>query len=393
MAQDLAYVIITPYTIQKSRTGAVLSRLFGRLSARLVATQMVTLTRDMAERFAQSLRTADNPEHERHRELIRQYIRESMSPTPSGRKQRTLMLVFCGENARHELEQVTGSITISADSGETIRNAYGDLVRNPDGSVRYFEPAVLTSDPHYPAHDDLLMWCDYLKTQPALLENVCCYQHPEKVEQTLVLIKPDAWRERSARPGAIVDMFSRTGLRIIGCKLTRISVNQALQFYGPVKEALRRKLAPKIGIRAKEVLEQAFELKLPESVTEALAREVGIPYAHDQFDRIVEFMTGRRSADCPPNDYDGPGTVQCLALVYEGEEAVRKIRDVLGPTDPNEAPSGTVRSEFGSDVMVNTAHASDSAENAQHEMSIMELRTSNFVPLVEKAIKECRNNG
>ncbi|MEJ0088931.1 MAG: nucleoside-diphosphate kinase [Limisphaerales bacterium] len=55
-----------------------------------------------------------------------------------------------------------------------------------------------------------------------------------------------------------------------------------------------------------------------------------------------------------------PGTQKCIALVYEGVGAVNKIRDVLGPTDPSKAPPGSIRREFGSTIMVNAAHASDS---------------------------------
>ena len=56
-------------------------------------------------------------------------------------------------------------------------------------------------------------------------------------ERTLVIIKPDNWRHPSSRPGNIIDMLSRTGLRIVGCKVHRMSVNDALEFYGPVQGA------------------------------------------------------------------------------------------------------------------------------------------------------------
>ncbi|MCF7853511.1 MAG: nucleoside-diphosphate kinase [Candidatus Pacebacteria bacterium] len=390
MAREVAYVLITPYTIRKSRTGAILSRLFGRMSACLVATQMVGLTHAMAKRFASTVRKGTDDQDEMYRQLIRSYITENMTPEHDGYPHRSLLLVFCGENAREELASVTGRITISADSGETIRNAYGDLVWNPDGTVRYFEPAVLTCEPDEPAENDLNMWMDFLADQPALLENVCQYNHPERVQQTLVLIKPDSWQQRSARPGAMIDMFSRTGLRIIGCKLCRISVAQGLQFYGPVQGVLQKKLAPTIGKKARKIVEETFSLALPASLDDTLAREVGIPYADDQFERIIEFMTGRRPSSCSENHYDEPGTVMCLALVYEGEDAVHKIRDVLGPTDPTKAPHGTIRREFGSDIMVNAAHASDSPDNAQREMSILKLRESNFADLVNQALQECK---
>ena len=87
--------------------------------------------------------------------------------------------------------------------------------------------------------------------------------------------------------------------------------------------------------------------------------------------------------DCPPEELDKPGTEKCIALVYEGVDAVRKIREVLGPTDPKKAPPGSIRREFGRDVMVNAAHASDSVENAEREMRIINIEENNFRKVVE----------
>ena len=53
-----------------------------------------------------------------------------------------------------------------------------------------------------------------------------------------------------------------------------------------------------------------------------------------------------------------------MAIVYQGVDAVRKIREVLGPTDPRKAQAGTIRKEFGQTIMINAAHASDAKENA-----------------------------
>ncbi len=58
------------------------------------------------------------------------------------------------------------------------------------------------------------------------------------VQKTLVLIKPDNFRFPNARPGGVIDLFSRTGLYIIGFKVHRMSVAQAEEFYGPVLEVL-----------------------------------------------------------------------------------------------------------------------------------------------------------
>ena len=64
--------------------------------------------------------------------------------------------------------------------------------------------------------------------------------------------------------------------------------------------------------------------------------------------------------------------------------AVAKIRDVLGPTDPSKAPPGSIRREFGSTIMVNAAHASDSPENAKREMGIINVGENNFRQIIEE---------
>ncbi|MBN2451726.1 MAG: nucleoside-diphosphate kinase [Lentisphaeria bacterium] len=390
MAEELTYVVVTPYMIRKSRTGAILARLLGRTSAELIATQVFALTRAMAEAYADvvmSQQRADAGES-CGRHVIRDYILQNFGPDSDGRRHRMLLLVFRGQNAFSDVAAVAGHIHISSASGETIRDTYGDLVRNEDGSIRYFEPAVLIPDCTRTAVRDLRFWMGLAEKHEALHERVCIYAEPEAVEKTLVVIKPDSWRERSSRPGAVIDMFSRTGLRIIAMKVCRMTVRQGLEFYGSVRDVLRRKLAPGIGCRAREVLEREFGLALPARLAECLSEGVGIPYAERQFDRIIEFMTGHAMGGVAEGSMDADGRVKCLALVYEGEHAVAKIREVLGPTDPTQAPGGTVRREFGADVMVNTAHASDSPASAEREIAILRLGESNLAPVVARAMRE-----
>jgi nucleoside diphosphate kinase len=64
-------------------------------------------------------------------------------------------------------------------------------------------------------------------------------------------------------------------------------------------------------------------------------------------------------------------------------DAVRKTREVLGPTDPAKAPPGSIRGEFGQTMMINAAHASDSPENAEREMAIIQVSDNNFKTLVD----------
>src|SRR4029077_2014979 len=111
---------------------------------------------------------------------------------------------------------------------------------------------------------------------------------------------------------------------------------------------------------------------------------LGALFGDNQFENIVRFMSGRAPSECSLGEAEKPGTEKCIALVYEGVEAVRKIRDVLGPTDPSKAPPGSIRREFGQTIMVNAAHASDSEENAKREMGIINIGENNFRQMIEQ---------
>jgi nucleoside diphosphate kinase len=270
-------------------------------------------------------------------------------------------------------------------SGETIRDTYADLIfsRDKPSEVSYFEPAVLTPRNQTAADIDLRLFAKFLEGAENIVQNLS-YPDPSRIEKTLVIIKPDNWTRNSSRPGTIIDMFSRTGLRIVGIKVHRFTLAQALEFYGPVEAVLREKLSPGFGRRAREILEKEFGLSLGGDIEKALTEHVGVECAKDQFHRIVEFMSGKRPGQCPPEDFEKPGAVKCMILIYEGENAVKKIRDVLGPTDPLKAPDGTVRREFGKDVMVNTAHASDSPESFERERRIVRINENSLVSIIHE---------
>jgi len=86
---------------------------------------------------------------------------------------------------------------------------------------------------------------------------------------------------------------------------------------------------------------------------------------------------------------DGCVTIDSARL--EGVDAVGKIRDVLGPTDPSKAPPGSIRREFGQTIMVNAAHASDSEENARREMKIIRVGENAFRRVIENFYGNCWN--
>jgi nucleoside-diphosphate kinase len=121
------------------------------------------------------------------------------------------------------------------------------------------------------------------------------------------MIKPDATKRNLT--GAVNKMLEDAGLRIIAQKRVQLTLAQAEGFYAVHKER---------------------------------------PF----FGELCEFMSS------------GPVVVQVL----EGEDAVKKNRDVMGATNPAEAAEGTIRKAFAESIGENSVHGSDSAENAAIEI-------------------------
>jgi nucleoside diphosphate kinase len=385
MSQQLAYVIITPYSLFKSRTGGILSRLITRTGLDLAAARMFAPSDELVKQYSQAIISQNDPQDRRVQELIHNYILQNLSPDPkTGRRRRVMMLLFKGEDAVRKTRSVIGHISSDRRGGETIRDTYGDLIIDENNQVRYFEPAVLAPPTIDEAETKLKLWTKYSDTDGGVVDNVIGYQSSEKPQRTLVLIKPENFRFPSGRPGNVIDFFSRTGLFIVGIKLHRMSVAQALEFYGPVREVLRTKLKDMVGNKAKAIIEKDFGFTLSAGKEQQLGEILGPEFGDNQFDNIVRFMSGHAPSDIPQADWTKPGTERCIALVYEGVEAVRKIRDVLGPTDPSKAPPGSIRREFGQTIMVNAAHASDSEDNAKREMGIVNVSENNFRHVVEE---------
>jgi nucleoside diphosphate kinase len=294
------------------------------------------------------------------------------------------MLLFQGDDAVRKTRSVVGNVSPDRRVGETIRDTYGDLIIDEHDQLRYFEPAVLAAPTLEEAESKLKLWAHYSDTDGGVLEDVIAYQPGEKPERTLVLIKPENFRFPTGRPGNMIDFFSRTGLYIVGVKVHRMSVAQALQFYGPVRETLRTKLKDVVAVRATAAIEKEFGFKVGPEQQQQLGEILGPPFGDNQFENIVRFMSGRSASECPSGEEDEAGSEKCIALVYEGVGAVGKIRDVLGPTDPSKAPPGSIRREFGQTIMVNAAHASDSPDNARREMGIVNVAENNLRQIVEQ---------
>ena len=134
------------------------------------------------------------------------------------------------------------------------------------------------------------------------------------VERTLSILKPDATRRNLT--GAINQRFEDAGLRIVAQRRLRLTREQAQQFY---------------AVHA----ERAF------------------------YDDLCDYMTS------------GP----IVAQVLEGENAVVRNREIMGATNPANADKGTIRKDFGESVEANSAHGTDSPENAAIEVAFFFAQT------------------
>lgn len=127
------------------------------------------------------------------------------------------------------------------------------------------------------------------------------------LERTFSIIKPDA--VAAGQAGEILAMIQQAGFRVLGLRMTRLTETQAQAFYGVHRER---------------------------------------PF----FSGLVKFMT------------EGP----IIVMALEREDAIKKLRDVMGATNPANAAEGTVRKRFATDIERNCIHGSDAPETAEVEL-------------------------
>jgi len=127
------------------------------------------------------------------------------------------------------------------------------------------------------------------------------------METTLILLKPDCVTKNNV--GEVIRRFESSGFKIKGCKMISLS-------------------------------------------TELLAEHYAHIASKPFFPEVAKFMQSS----------------PVIALAIAGDNAVDRIRTLLGPTDSRKAEKGTIRGDLGSDMMVNVAHASDSTEAAAAEI-------------------------
>jgi len=374
VTEQLAYALITPYSLYTSRTGGIIGRLLAHARLELVAARMFVLSDAFVDAYQKMVcpKDCDPAVAEAWHSYIDLSLRQK---NPWGYLPRCMLMVLRGPNAvRHLKEEVIGAFT-EQPTGDTIRGTYGDFIRDANGKIHYFEPAVITCPDPDLNDEHLKLFAKYALSDGGVLEGRIKYSDEDApVETSLVMLKPDNFERRSRRPGNIIDAFSLTGLRIVAAKVFNMTVAQGEEFYGPLKQIFVRKLKGNVTQEVFHRLHNAFGFPFTMADAEQVADMLAERNAITEFNKIVEYMTGVNPADLEdPSQKTTASRTKCLALLYEGPNAIEKIRTVLGSTDPTKAEPGTVRSDFGRDLMRNGAHASDSVESAERERKIVGL--------------------
>jgi nucleoside diphosphate kinase len=369
MTTELTYVLITPYSLIKSRTGNIIARLMSLSGCDLVGIRMMRPSDTFVNEYIRRVKSLSiSPslgkalvdyidQNLRHENILRQ-------------DNRCLFLLFEGKDAVERIYDVVGELTTAAESEAirgTIRGTYSDYVTTPDGTVRYFEPAVLLPTNLEYAKNNLELFAELGFNDSGI------YEECSEGETTLVILKPDNFFKHSVRPGNMIDMFSKTGLRIVGARMIRMSATQGEEFYGFLRDVFKKKLKPRIVAQLKQGMEGLFNFQITNEEYNAMAENINEKNSLYEFSQIVKYMTGLDPKTVSPSDRDKPGKHRALALLYRGLNAVETIRERLGVTDPAIAAEGTIRSDFGQNIVQNAAHASDSIENANRERKIIGL--------------------
>ncbi len=148
-------------------------------------------------------------------------------------------------------------------------------------------------------------------------------------EQTLVLIKPDSLVK--SLTGNIITKLSETELKIVGAKVVNVSRELAEKHYSDLKNRMIKKHGEEKGSKI--------------------------------FESTIEYIQGKFH------------TNRILALVYQGENAVSKIRELAGETNPEAANAISIRGKYGrihseTQVFENAVHCSETPEEAKREIAI-----------------------
>lgn len=325
---ETTFAVFSAEAVKRELTGVLLSRIMVRAQVTLAAAQLVKITPEDAGKLFKLLPGSIQPD-------------DCNDPV--------FFCLFNGEDAIERVSNVVRNIAFAFGSGLAAAAE--------KSSIKTLMPLVAA----------ISSTNNLIKAAPA-----------EGEERTLLIIKPENFRSPSTRPGAIIDMLTSLDLQWVGCKVYHMTINDALEFYGPVQQVLRSKLTPKIGTAALAAVEKEFAFKLPGEAADKLIETVGSSFADDQFEQIVEFMSGQRPSQVPECDRNQPGKATAMVLIFDGVDAVKQIRTILGPTNPAQAAGGTIRYDFGTNIMVNASHASDSVASYERESKIVKVNENDL---------------
>lgn len=372
MSEELAFALLTPYSLSKSRTGGIIGRIISQTELDFVGARMYMPSDAFVDELVQICVQSDIKEP--YKAAFSDYIDKNLKfkkAAERGITNRCMLLLFRGPNAVNTLRETIGSPNPKP-VGSTVRATYGDCIFNGK-KVEYFEPAVLTASDADVNVKVLDLLARYAESDGGVLDVSFKWPKKAKLETTLVMLKPDNFYNRSSRPGNIIDMFSKTGLRIIGARLFSMNLNQGMEFYGFLEHVFVKRLGFLVENSLRDNLAGTFDFEITDSDITKMASVLLQKNAHCEVSKIIEYMTGKHPDHTPAKEWNQTGDTKCLALLYRGPNAIQLIRDRLGPTDPNKAVGGTVRNDYGRDLMRNGAHASDSVKSANRERPIVGL--------------------
>ncbi|MHC4268147.1 MAG: nucleoside-diphosphate kinase [Planctomycetota bacterium] len=374
MKKELTYALITPYSLLKSRTGGIISRLLSLSDLELVGARMYTPSNKLLDEYIKTIETQKMKAVWKNAMI--DYVNNMLrKKNKLGMVNRAMLLLFEGKNAVDVLHnKVIGSASDPL-KGNTIRGTYGDSILSEDGKVDYFEPAVLTSADKAANIKQLKLFAKYSLSDGGILENVMEFGKNKKPETSLIILKP--FEKHDPRTGSIIDMISRTGFYMVGVKLLDLSTKQAEEFYGPVKDFFNSsfddKFKPKLVENLKESLNQKdFSFELTDEIMNKMADQMKKPTVEGEFGNILQYMTGRTPSAFAETKktIDGKQTI-CIAILYQGINTIKTIRELLGATDPKKAKYSSIRRFYGLDILRNAVHASDSTKSVIRERKII----------------------
>ncbi|MEK6764689.1 MAG: nucleoside-diphosphate kinase [Planctomycetota bacterium] len=395
MKKELTYALITPYSLLKSRTGGIISRLLSLSDLELVGARMYTPSDKFLDEYCETIKGQRiAPLWKR---TLLDYVNDKLrKKNKLGISNRTMLLLFEGNDAVNILHnKVIGSASEHL-RGNTIRGTYGDCIKS-GGKIEYFEPAVLTSADKATNIKQLKLFAKYALSDGGILENVMNFGKNKKPETSLIILKP--LEKHDPRSGNIIDMIARTGFYMVGIKLLDLSTKQAEEFYGPVKDFFNSSFDDKFKPHLVEKLKTAlnkrdFSFDLNDAILNKLADQLKEPTVEGEFGKILQYMTGREPsafAETKKTE-DGKHTI-CLAILYQGINTIKTIRELLGATDPKKAKYSSIRRFYGLDILRNAVHASDSPESVIRERKIIGLnkdeKTCDIKQIINRYLKNC----